>query len=212
MHAERVRNNGTPDLAPRPRLRCRVDGCERPHNAKGLCTTHGERMRRTGSVADPVPMPPLERFQMYLRPGDPGDCWEWSGPRTGAGYGVLVSQGRRDYGHRFAYELAFGSIPPGALVMHSCDNPPCCNPAHLSLGSDWGNALDKVAKGRQSRGEAVASSRLTADSVRSIRADFRCWRHGRASRSNAVQLAQRFGVSVGTVHSVVRRTTWAWLD
>ncbi len=212
MHAERVRKYGTPELPDRPKLRCLVGDCQRPHNAKGLCTTHYERVQRTGTVADPIRPTAAERFAMYRQRGPSDECWEWSGPRTKTGYGVLVIGDKHVYAHRLAYTDATGDPATGLQVMHSCDNPPCCNPAHLSAGSAWSNTADKVLKGRQQRGEQVAAARLTEDSVRFIRANFRQWSVGRSPRSNAKELAQRFGVSPETVRDAARGATWRWLD
>jgi hypothetical protein len=56
-------------------------------------------------------------------------CWEWPGSRNAHGYGqVKVGSIRR--AHRLAWTLAFGPIPAGMNVCHTCDNPPCCNPTH----------------------------------------------------------------------------------
>jgi hypothetical protein len=79
-------------------------------------------------------------------------------------YGVLSVNHLRTYAHRRALELATGqSIPAGQLVRHSCDNPPCCNPAHLSTGTHADNAADMVARGRSTRGRAVGGRRRLRD-------------------------------------------------
>jgi len=81
-----------------------------------------------------------------------GDCLVWSGARVKGGYGLfrmVVGGVRIDIAtHRFAWELAFGPIPEGMLVCHKCDNPPCCRPDHLFLGTHADNAVDRFAKGR----------------------------------------------------------------
>lgn len=74
-------------------------------------------------------------------------CWEWSGGRTKDGYGAMSVGGQFQYTHRLAYELAVGPIPDGMLIMHACDNPPCCNPAHLSVGTISDNTREAIARG-----------------------------------------------------------------
>jgi hypothetical protein len=81
----------------------------------------------------------------------PSECWEWIGPRTDRGYGHLVINKKNKRAHRVAYELAVGPIPAGLVVMHRCDNPPCCNPAHLSVGTVAENNADAARKGRTTR-------------------------------------------------------------
>lgn len=76
------------------------------------------------------------------------ECWRWLGAKSSHGYGSAKALGKNARAHRVAYALANGPIPPGVVVMHSCDNPRCCNPAHLSLGSQSSNILDCVTKGR----------------------------------------------------------------
>jgi len=71
-------------------------------------------------------------------------CWLWMGCTDRAGYGVL--SGRR--AHRISWELHHGSIPPGKIVRHRCDNPSCVNPDHLLLGTHYDNAVDRhVSRG-----------------------------------------------------------------
>lgn len=74
-------------------------------------------------------------------------CWEWRGAKTSDGYGALKVDGQHVYAHRRAYALAHGPIPHRMLVKHSCDNPPCCNPAHLSAGTKSENALEAFDRG-----------------------------------------------------------------
>jgi hypothetical protein len=73
-------------------------------------------------------------------------CWLWSGGGVRP-YG-LISTGT----HRLAWELANGPIPDGMQVLHRCDEPRCCNPDHLFLGTQSDNMADKVRKGRTRNG------------------------------------------------------------
>lgn len=78
-------------------------------------------------------------------------CREWAGGRNTFGYGIVASNGR-PRAHRLAWELTFGPIPEGLFVCHHCDNPPCCEPLHLFLGTQKDNVQDAVAKGRMRNG------------------------------------------------------------
>jgi len=110
----------------------------------------GRRNRVWPSLADRF----AEKVDRAPGQGPYGDCHEWRGHRIKWGYGGFKVGRQVRKAHRVAYELANGPIPEGALVLHSCDNPPCCNPAHLSLGSQVGNMADKRARGRNvKRGE-----------------------------------------------------------
>lgn len=79
-----------------------------------------------------------------------GDCLVWTGSRLTkrGGYGQINVAGRVLYAHRLAYELFNGPIPPGLLVRHTCDNPPCVLPQHLILGTYKENSADAVARNR----------------------------------------------------------------
>lgn len=77
-------------------------------------------------------------------------CWVWTGPTNKKGYGrigIRVKRASR-LAHRAAWLLMVGDIPPGIFVCHHCDNPPCCNPAHLFLGTNKENKEDSKRKGR----------------------------------------------------------------
>lgn len=98
----------------------------------------------------------IARFHTKYDAKSPADCWLWRGAITSAGYGSVGIVCREHHevtrpAHRVAYVLAHGDIPSGLVVMHSCDNPPCVNPAHLSLGTHADNRRDSIAKGRRPR-------------------------------------------------------------
>ena len=79
----------------------------------------------------------------------PAACWPWRGTTVSGGYGRFRRRaGARIVASRMAYLLTHDAIPNGLDVLHGCDNPPCCNPAHLFTGTARDNALDMMAKGR----------------------------------------------------------------
>lgn len=131
-------------------------------------------------------------------------CWEWQGSTSGRGYGCMVPQKKKVLAHRFSYQLHCGSIPPGVLVCHHCDNPKCVRPDHLFLGTINDNNQDKKNKGRCVRGHAVHTSKLTENDVRDIRAE-------RDRGVPVVAIAERYGVSVRSVQSILSKETWGWL-
>lgn len=77
-----------------------------------------------------------------------GACWVWQAARDAKGYGWFIIDKTPQRAHRVAYELANGPIPTGLCILHSCDNPPCCNPAHLRAGTKLENSQDCVRRGR----------------------------------------------------------------
>lgn len=87
-----------------------------------------------------------KRFWSHIAIGDPGQCWPWLGPSFDKdGYGMSST----NRSHRKAYELAYGLIDGGLHVLHKCDNPPCCNPLHLFLGTELENVRDAIRKNRR---------------------------------------------------------------
>ena len=90
------------------------------------------------------------------------DCWLFQGaPRNPKGYRQFKYDGKTRPAHRVAWELYMGKRPPDNMqVCHHCDNPPCCNPAHLFLGTNADNVADKMAKGREARGAKTIAHTL----------------------------------------------------
>lgn len=167
-------------------------------------------LARTRPITVTVGLP--ERFWAKVRRSqDQTDCWPFMGKCQGAGYGVQHvggRPGRTIYAHRLAYVLATGVDPLGKAVCHHCDNPPCCNPSHLFLGSIADNVRDMIAKGRKAvcrgggpRGEQVGGAKLNAAKVREIRARA-------AAGEGSGYLGKAYGVDSSSVRQIVRRETW----
>lgn len=149
------------------------------------------------------------------RSGGPDACWPWAGPIQSAGYGHAAMPkaiGGSTTAHRRALELTIGrTLAPDQEACHSCDNPPCCNPAHLFAGTRTDNVRDAASKGRlgpqrhpeRYRGEASGNAKLTDESVRAIRS-----RYARGGATQA-SIGREFGVTQQTVSGVVHHRTWS---
>lgn len=131
-------------------------------------------------------------------------CWIWTGGAC-RGYGLFKMGGRSYRAPKFSWRLAFGEVPPGLFVCHSCDNPACVNPAHLFLGTHDDNMRDMVSKKRATgcplRGEQSPSSKLTSAQVIEIRA-------AKAAGMAYRPLCRLYGISYNTAWCVVNRRTW----
>lgn len=95
----------------------------------------------------------IERFNAQVRVAGPDECWEWQGHTILTGYGTS-SWGTRpnEYTHRIAWMLANKRpVPEGMVIRHSCDNPKCCNPAHLLIGTHADNMADRRIRNRPRR-------------------------------------------------------------
>lgn len=153
-----------------------------------------------------------------------GDCWEWQGAKLNNGYGDLVLGSKknkfpyfyRNRPHRFSYaHFNESEIPDGMFVCHKCDNPKCCNPLHLFLGTPKENMHDKIKKGRQPtreefsklakryspKGSKQPKAKLHESDIPSI---FEMFKNKVPKR----RIAQRFNVTPGAIGAVLAKKTW----
>jgi len=131
--------------------------------------------------------------------GPEGTCWVWTAGTFRRGYGAFRIGSKQKKAHRVALELSGVDVPDNLQVCHTCDNPPCCNPAHLFLGTHQDNVNDCVAKNRQTRlpGELHGACMLSDLQVEEIKA---------RKNAGAVQahLTKEFGVSTALISMIVK--------
>lgn len=125
-------------------------------------------------------------------------CWEWTGCKSHWGYGDFKLDGASTPAHRVAVQLAGVKLGSDDVVMHSCDNPACCNPAHLLVGTHATNVADRVAKRRSAAGARNGRAKLSEEQVIAIRADER----------TLTEVAKDYGVCIATISHIRKRKIW----
>lgn len=144
-------------------------------------------------------------FWLRVADADERGCMEWTGARDQDGYGRLQIAGRQERAHRIAFALSNAVAPAGLMVCHTCDNPACCNPAHLWLGTNRDNQVDSVVKGRHPRvghaGQDNGRAKLTEDQVAEAIGLI-------AAGKTNVEIAAAFGVGHATISAIRRRKSW----
>jgi hypothetical protein len=185
---------------------CSVAGCDRTLiYARTWCEMHYRRWLEHGDPTvtlnrrmDGATL--ADKLEAYAdRSGGPDSCWPWTRGRSTDGYGrVYPPKGRQAVpAHRVAFELAGGTVEPGEEILHSCDNPPCVNPAHLRRGSHAENMAEMAGRGRSAAGSRNPRTKLSSDQVEEVR---------QMARSGLLQrdIAARFGVSRPFVSRLIR--------
>jgi hypothetical protein len=148
----------------------------------------------------------LRRFFSKLKRHESG-CLVWTAARHNKGYGEFVLRtGVKKRVHRLVWEIMNGPIPKGLQVLHTCDNPPCCEPTHLFLGTNLDNQRDMRAKGRDSKPPVYhranhPNAKLTEADVAEIR--------DLLKSETQASIATRFGVCPSTIGYIKRGDTWA---
>ncbi len=172
----------------------------------------------------PKPLPLLTpkdiaRFWNLVRIGAENECWIWKSQTVHLYplFNVAVDgEGRKSFqASRVAYLISNARDPHPLIVLHSCDNPLCVNPKHLSIGTTGDNVQDCVSKGRASAGERhsvimrrcaalgerSSSSKLKTPEVLSIREEY-------ARGITVTELGRRFKVTANSISAIVQMRTW----
>lgn len=227
IHYQRWRKHGDPRLVlkvhrHRPVEPCSVAGCEHPAYCKRLCDLHYKRLMSTGDTGPLGLVNPLrdrsdvDRFWAKVDRRGPDDCWPWTEGADEDGYGLFKAGGRMHRACRWLLARKIGRpLAADEVTRHTCDNPPCVNPAHLIPGSPRDNLHDARDRGRliqgdkhwtrrapeRLHGEGNPAAKLTADQVREIRDLY-------ASGARQVDLAEDYGIAQPYVSQIVRRKSW----
>jgi len=139
----------------------------------------------------------VNRFWSHVTKTD--TCWIWTGGLDGKGYGrAAIGGGKRRGAHRVSWMINVGEIPEGLYVCHTCDNPPCVNPEHLFLGTQFDNMADAREKRRNNYGSRNGGAKLTDAQVLQIRADPRIQR----------VIADEYGIGQAQVCRIKTGANW----
>jgi hypothetical protein len=188
------------------------------------------------------PIPPLtqkqvERFLSRVAKGQANECWLWTRAKFTDGYGAITIKKSTMRASRVAYFIATGIDPGDKLVCHRCDNPPCCNPAHLFLGDDSDNLMDASAKGLLNTVAGDEHYTRRRPDLMELRKGDRHWTHRKPERTSKgekngaarfteqtvrlirdtytnggisqSELARQFGVCSESIRKIILRKTWA---
>lgn len=137
-------------------------------------------------------------------------CIEWAGPRDKDGYGKTWWQGRHARAHRVAYCKHHGlnlSDIDERMVLHSCDNPSCCNPEHLRPGTNSDNMRDRTARGRAPK--TLAQNRNVDDAIASaIRAEYQPSVGNKPNPNGYAGLGRRYNLAPQAIKQIVQGKTY----
>jgi hypothetical protein len=141
-----------------------------------------------------------ERFWSKVDIRGKDECWPWTGSRRG-GYGLFRVGGKILSSHRVMASWCDPNFDPAAHYLHSCDNPPCCNPAHVSAGTHAQNVADMTARGRNRTprpGNGFGRHKIEVMQYPEIRRRF-------AAGENKSAIARHYGVSPTRVRQIIQR-------
>jgi hypothetical protein len=127
------------------------------------------------------------------------ECVNWPFAVNRKGYGIVRWNGQSAIASRVVCELAYGPVPTGMEVAHSCGNARCCNPAHLRHATSAENKADKIIHGTALYGDRHPRAKLTEAQVRAIK----------SSKAKKSDLARTFGVSPAAINLIVKGVNWA---
>ncbi len=128
-------------------------------------------------------------------------CWEYTGCRDRSGYGRIWHFDNTIMAHRASWIVHNGPIPDNLFVLHTCDNPPCCKPEHLHLGTADDNTKEMFKRGRY---KITRTTKLTEEQVLEII-------NSLINGGSRVELSERFNVSLGAIDAIKHGRNWRHL-
>lgn len=150
--------------------------------------------------------------KVLIKAGD--ECWNWQGTKLKSGYGTTRVGTKKELVHRMMYRHTVGEIPENMVIMHTCDNPSCCNPNHLRLGTQKDNIHDMIQKGRANyvgmNGESNPNVTLSSNQVAEIRSLYKGVQNRMRPRTGPTlkELATQFKIGVSQVKRIVSNESW----
>jgi hypothetical protein len=143
----------------------------------------------------------VKRFNSYADKTNVLGCWPWQGAVNSSGYGKFWMGGQTVPAHRVSFILHQGPIPDGSIIVHSCADRTCVNPAHLQAGTHRQNMQDMVLKGNSLKGEKNFSAKLTQAQVQNIILSLQ-------QKVPHRVLARTSGVSRNTIRGIATKRIW----
>ena len=143
------------------------------------------------------------RFWIKVETGDEDECWNWTASKTTDGYGRFRYLDKIVRAHRFSYQLKHNKLIDDCMcILHSCNNPSCVNPSHLSEGTNDENMEYMVKTGQSCRGSNVNTSKLNKEQVDEIR-------HKYANTTTSYnKLAKEYCVHKSAIANIIKGINW----
>ena len=140
----------------------------------------------------------IDRFYSKIKKGANNECWLWTGYKNKDGYGhlgfMINKKKKMVLAHRLSYMLATNQEIPDQ-INHLCNNPACCRPDHLVLGTQVDNMKYKAESGR-------APAILNEEKVSKIK-DLLV-----NSEIKIIEIAKMFGVSEQVIDHIKAGRSW----
>lgn len=159
------------------------------------------KTHNTLTILDKMSPSDKERFWSKVDIKSEEECWEWKDSLSRDGYGNISIGSRENQhklmAHRVAKTLSEGKeIEEGKLILHACDNPPCCNPSHLFIADHQANMDDMVNKGRSAK--MYNTAKIDYDIADDIR----------KSELPGSKLANIYNLSESSISDIRNNKTW----
>ena len=144
------------------------------------------------------PVPVENRIMKFINVKKENDCWEFKGCKNKDGYGKIGTGSKKnEFAHRVIFKMYNSDIPDNMVVLHTCDNPSCCNPKHLVLGTQNDNIQDMVQKGRN---KVRTGCRMPLELVEEIKNNYK------GQRNFKIEMAKKYNCSPTTITNLIKKS------